>query len=213
MKKAFVLAWEAIAAAENRHAALVEHFHYLADTPGFKQVLETVMNSVVDISIKEDEDEVILYFPGNEKLYASAPDPELSENYPQSFYNVLSRHSCLYLENAQLWLGDHGLFNEGGGWYGALENEDSELVRFGLDTILSPLSDYSDLWLYHPGVKNSYGEPALYYLSHEGGDIDDPQDWNIGSLFLVRAAAVLDLKVALPAPAPPSRRSSLCKIW
>ena len=94
------------------------------------------------------------------------------------------------------------MFDEGDGWFDALEDEESDLLEFGLDTILSPMSDYSDLWLYHPGVKNAYGEPTLYYLSHEGGDIDNPQDWNIGSLFLARAARSLDLKVTLPTPAP-----------
>jgi Leucine-rich repeat (LRR) protein len=202
MEKAFVLAWKAIAAAEDRHAALIEHFWYLADAPGFEPVLEAVMKAVVDVTVndKENAEGLILHFPGNEKLYAYAPDPAPSESYPQSFRNVLLRHSELHLENAIITLGDHGLFDEGDGWYGALENEGSDLVEFGLDTILSPMSDYSDLWLYHPGVKNAYGEPTLYYLSHEGGDIDDPQDWNIGSLFLVRAADTLNLKIVLPAP-------------
>jgi hypothetical protein len=203
VEKAFILAWKALAAAEDRHAALVEHFRYLADTPGFEPVLEAVMKTVIDVTVtdEEDEEQLILHFQGGEKLYASAPDlgeyesPPEESSYPQSFRNVLSQHASLYLKNAMLMLGDQDSFD-------GLLREDSELIEFGMDAIVSPMFDCGDLWLYHPGVKNVYGEPKLYFLSHEGGDIHDPQDWNIGSLFLVLAAEALDLKVTLPTPAP-----------
>jgi Leucine-rich repeat (LRR) protein len=211
MEKEFVLAWKAIAAAEDRQAALVEHFRYLADTPGFEPVLEAVMKAVVDVTVDDKGlDQLILHFPGTEKLCAAAPAPDPSESYPQSFRNVLSRHSFLELEDAWVQLGDHGMFDD---WVDDLEAEGSELVEFGLDTILSPMSNYSDLWIYHPGVKNAYGEPALCYISHEGGDICDPEDWNIGSLFLSCAANVLKLDVALPAPAPSENAPEPADWW
>ena len=43
----------------------------------------------------------------------------------------------------------------------ALKDEDFELIEYGLENIVSPMSHYSDLWLYHPGVKNPQGEPVF----------------------------------------------------
>ena len=71
----------------------------------------------MSVSNEDDRDQLILRLPGNEALIAYAPDDAPSENFPDSFRKVLSRHAFLQLYHARIGLGDHGLFCESDGWW------------------------------------------------------------------------------------------------
>jgi hypothetical protein len=73
---------------------------------------------------------------------------------------------------------------EGGG-------ELAELITTA-DDILSPMSDYSDWWIFHSTKKNSQGEPLLCLFSHESCDIEEEVDCNAGELFLQKVAEQLE---------------------
>jgi len=189
--------WQTIVDAKDMHQALYDHFLYLCDTPGFEPLLKAVMNEALGVEIKNKA--LVVTFRGMEILTAQKPASKENAKYPKSFSAVLARHEHLSLRKAQRGIGVHGMFNEDDGWYEGLEDEGSELLDFGsLNKIISPMYDYSDLWLYHPAEKNPQGEPVLYYLSHEGGDIYNEQYCNIGSLFLKRFVSSLDLKIDIP---------------
>lgn len=191
--------WEDLVSAPNLPEALLAHFSYLADSPGYAQILKAITAKAHKVSINVERSCLEVGFPGGEKLSACLPATKINKKYPPSYQKLLKVHEDLYLEKAMLTLGDHGMFNEGDGWFEALEEEDSELLEHGpLSKIISPMMDYSDMWLYHPKERTPQGEPVLYYLSHEGGDIFDAQDCSIGSLFLRRMAENLGLEVEAP---------------
>lgn len=189
--------WQDITTANDLHNALYSHFLYLCDTPGFEPVLKAVMEEATRAEIKNNT--LVVTFRGMEMLTAHKPAKKENTRYPKSFNAVLAVHSHLSLRKAQRGIGEHDIFNEDDGWYEGLEEEGSELLSYGpLKNIISPMYDYSDLWLYHPEEKNPQGEPVIYYLSHEGGDIYKPQYCNIGSLFLKRFVSSLGIDIKIP---------------
>lgn len=191
--------WEELVSTPDLQEALLAHFSYLADSPGYTTILKDIVTKAHKVSINTEWHCLEVDFPGGEKLSAYLPASKISKKFPPSYQKVLRVHETLYLKNPMLTLGDHGMFNESDGWFEALEEEDSELLEHGsLSKIISPMMDYSDMWLYHPKERTPQGEPVLYYLSHEGGDIFDAQDCSIGSLFLQRMAKNLGLEVEAP---------------
>ncbi|EMN12240.1 hypothetical protein [Leptospira borgpetersenii] len=72
------------------------------------------------------------------------------------------------------------------------------LKRNPSEDIITPMLDSSDQWLFHTQDTNTFGEPIIYYLSHEGVDIEDPQPYNIGSLFLKRFAEIYGINIEIP---------------
>lgn len=189
--------WKKIVASKNKSKALVKHFSFLLDTPGFEPILEAVVNEVIDVTCSHEK--LIVIFPGNETLEAFPPSPKIPKNYPSSFQKILEKHEQIIFTNSRLHLGLHGNLSEEDGWVEVLEDEESELLALAKPSdLISPLWDYSDCWIYHPKEKNQFNEPVIYFLSHEGGDITDPQSHNAGGLFLKRCVETLDLEVSIP---------------
>ncbi len=176
--------------------ALVEHFSFLADNKGFEPVLEAVMARAHEVNLEGVTLQV--EFPGRKTLVCSPPaDPGDYAAWPKSFQNIVKHHETLaYPETGwSLNLGDVGNFE-----VEFLEDADSELLEYVDDPsdILCPITDYSDWWLYHPSEVNPAGEPALCFFSHEGGDIEDPVNYNAGSYFLMRIAGDLGCETVIP---------------
>uniref|UniRef100_UPI000774B34A leucine-rich repeat domain-containing protein n=1 Tax=Leptospira alstonii TaxID=28452 RepID=UPI000774B34A len=186
--------WQELAQAKGKHQALIRYFSHLADTPGFQPVLEAVMKEALEISCTKEA--LLVSFPGKEVLTVLAPAKKISSKYPESFQKLLAKHSLISLENAMLALGDHGNFDED--WHEFMEEGSVLTGIVKPENIVSPLWDYSDCWLYHPKEKNTFGEPVIYYVSHDGGDIDDAQPYNAGALFLKRCAEIMELDVEIP---------------
>lgn len=183
--------WQAITAANDLHQALVSHFSFLADSPDFQPVLAAVMKRAESVHVKEQK--LTIQFKGKVVMEAIAPAGNIPKRYPVTYRKVLQKHEKISI-NADIVLGDHGLFEPE--W---LEEVESELLEItDPEKIISPLWYGSDCWVYHPKKKNAFGEPVLYFLSHEGGDVGRPQPYNVGSFFLSKLADGLKLKVELP---------------
>lgn len=191
VQSSYMKDWLAIMEAKDLHKALETHFNYLADTPDFLPVLKSIIKMAEKVYV--DNQKLTIQFKGKVTLEATAPALDTVKRYPASFKKVLEKHQKLSL-NGDLILGEHGFFEPE--W---LEEVESELLDItDPEKIISPLWDGSDCWVYHPKEKNTFGEPVLYFLSHEGGDIDRPQPLNIGSFFLSRIAEKLKLEIELP---------------
>ncbi|EMY14391.1 leucine rich repeat protein [Leptospira weilii str. Ecochallenge] len=188
----FVKEWEEIVNAKDLHKALIRHFSYLADSPGYEKVLEAVMKEAVSAEIRSGN--LVIKF-GDDELVGSRPaNGNEYKKWPQSFKTLIAQHRHLGLESARVTLGDTDSFE---GDY--LEESDSEWLQYGdPNRVLCPIVDYSDWWLYHPKEKNSMGEPTIHFFSHEGGDVGEANDMNAGSLFLERVADKLNLPISIP---------------
>jgi Leucine-rich repeat (LRR) protein/predicted DNA-binding WGR domain protein len=190
--------------------ALVKHFSYLADTPGFEPVLNAVFEEAHGVS--EDEGNLIVSFRGERVLTASPPaDPVKYKDWPQSFQKCVSVHENLSFPDQgwALHLGDAGLFDST-----FLQEVESELLdSVDADDVLCPVTDYSDWWLYHPGVMNPWNEPGIAFFSHEGGDIEKPVFLNAGSLFLKLMAETLELACEVPEPGRETVDINEAKKW
>ncbi len=192
------------------HKALCDHFAYLADTPGFEPILSAIMQKAHSVEIEKNN--LIVSFPGNDKLTASPP-ADLSEykNWPKSFQKCVSVHEFLSFpeEGWAMYLGDAGNFEAE-----YLEEDESDLLDYTeAENVLCPITDYSDWWLYHPGKKNFSGEDSLCFFSHEGGDVDKPIEYKAGSLFLKMMAESLELEVEFPDNIGKKIDLSDIKIW
>lgn len=183
--------WQAIAEAKDLHQALANHFTYLADTPDFEPVLKAVVTTAERIDVNEQR--MKIQFKGKVTLEAFPPAVNISKRYPTTYKTVVAKHQKLSL-NGEIIIGEHGFFEPE--WLDEVESELLEIID--PEKIISPLWFGSDCWLYHPKEKNAFGEPVLYFLSHEGGDIERPQPFNIGGFFLSKLAERLKLKIELP---------------
>ncbi|MDI7237793.1 WGR domain-containing protein [Leptospira santarosai] len=187
----YLKAWGEICNAKNLQLALIDHFSYLADSPGFEDIPQILFAESKSVSCTKEQLTVI--FRSGEILRAYPPKPEISAEYPESYKKLLARHKLIELERARLKLGDHKQFE-----VELLEDIESELLEITeAKNIICPLWDYSDCWLYHPEEKNMMGEPNIHYLCHEGGDIENATPYNAGALFLRRCCESLKIKFAV----------------
>jgi len=178
-----------LTAAPDLHKALVDSFSFLADSDGFAPVLEAIMKQVESVEMQDDgydRDAIYLRFPGDDEpelIYGEVEDEDYSA-YPQSYQKIVD--SCMYI-----------IFPDDGGW--ALQfGNDSFNTEETKDKILSPLSDFSDWWIYHPTAKNPQGEPLLCLVSHGTRKTVKAVSCNIGSLLLKRMAESMNIKNIVP---------------
>lgn len=186
----YLLQWEAIVNAPDQKKALLAHFAYLADSPQYDKLLVEIMDGIDGVSIVDGS--LIVSFQMGIELSANKPEEVIPEHFPASFKEKLKRHQFLGVDEYQIILGDQGLFCESDGWFEEM-NEWRNICD--LNDVISPLTEGPDLWLYHPTEKNSSGEPRLYFRAHDGGDVEDPRDINIGALFLEQLASLLEIDV------------------
>jgi hypothetical protein len=135
-----VTIWEILQGSLLR-GSLTDAFSYLADSPGFDRILDSVMSKA--LSAKEVKGTLVISFPGGEMLTAGSPATKITDHFPDSFKQFLMRHKFLELKNARIILGDHG-YLEADEW---LDGSDwLEIVP--AEKIVSPLWRYSDCWVY-----------------------------------------------------------------
>ncbi|WP_036076027.1 WGR domain-containing protein [Leptospira weilii] len=200
IKADYLKEWQAIVDSEDLHKALINHFSYLADTPGYDKILQMVMNQAVKATIGipeyQDEKTLIIEFPGKNKLFTYAPAKEKGKKYSRSFQKILNKSSLLRTEGTgEFYLGIHNMFESE--WF---ENLDSELLEYVKpEQIITPLYYNSDVWLFHPKEKNQFGEPVIYFFAHDGGgECTDPEEVNAGALFLKLIAEAWGIKIEMP---------------
>ncbi|EMP82566.1 WGR domain protein, partial [Leptospira santarosai str. CBC1531] len=195
--------WEAIVDAKDIHKALIKHFSYLADNPRFQTLLEVVFEKARSVSCNSEALKVT--FPKFEMI-ATPPMQQIPENYPRSYQNLLKKHETIELSEFQYVLGEHGYFDREVQkiWFEDFrdsEEVDSLILEFAqAENLQCPVCDGTsgNFWIYHPGKKNSSGEPIIYYLESDGAEmIGDPQPCNAGSVFLKILANSLDMQMAV----------------
>ncbi len=160
-----------------------EHFRYLADGPGSDALLDAIFATVRGVAA--DGDRIAVDF-GNDRVLSASPPADLAPygQWPSGFLNAVLRHGELAFPNRNGWgliLGDHGNY----------EGDEK-----------SPLRDFSDWYVYDREQLTPLGEPAIAFVSHEGGGIARATGFGLGTTFLRRIAEILELNVDLPAPAP-----------
>ncbi|MDI7229973.1 hypothetical protein QMM87_15070 [Leptospira santarosai] len=199
-KNAGLESLEKLASSDNIVKGLAKHFSYLADSPGFELVLEQIMREAKSVEISKQNGNLIVKFD-EDILTASPPlDKKKLGKWPKSFQNLMTVHGSLSLEKAQLYLGPNGAFESEDlfEYLDDLEDKQDILGEINADEILSPITDYSDWWLYHPTKKNKEGQPLLFFYSHEGY-ILEKRGCNVGSLFLELLAEKLKIPINIPA--------------
>jgi predicted DNA-binding WGR domain protein len=183
--------WEKIVTAADKPQALAEHFSYLADTPEQVETLRGLLQQIMDkcAGVKIEDDMLVMTFDDDNEINASAPLAKINPKYPKTFQAVLQKHAHIHWEEnmfdlAEIDVGDIGI-------------EDEDLAEYGIKSVFNLTGciwDYSDCWFFHPKKKNSYGEPQLVFLDHEGGD-PALHRINVGSAFIYRWAENLDIEV------------------
>lgn len=178
--------WRTIVEAKDLHKALILHFSYLVDSPGYDRVLEGVMQEALGAEIFENK--LLIDFPA-EVLFARPPaDSERYKEWPESFQKLVAKHEGLELDEAGLYLGDYREFGESYVREFDKTIDDSSKIR-------SPIGDGSNYWFYHPRNKNSNNESTLYSLTYEDTVVSDPEGRKAGSLFLSRMSEILGLYI------------------
>jgi hypothetical protein len=185
-------AYQKITAATSLQAGLVQHFSYLVDTPAYadkmQKVLEQIMAIATGVELKDDM--LVVHFTGDDghemDWECHPPTAAPDKRYPENFRRCLQKHSHIHcgafmFDLAECCADDIGEID----WV-ELEIDDS-------DSLVCPVWDYSDCWIYHPERKNTHGDPALCLLSHESAELTEESDYNVGTLFLVRSAKMLRL--------------------
>jgi predicted DNA-binding WGR domain protein len=197
------------------HVALIEHFSYLVDTPGFERVLSAVMSVASEMTMKKD----VLHIKLNSETVLVAEPPLNAakyEGYPESFRRLMAQHSSLSIDypiNCSLYASDSFMDD---GWGEGCE----ELEKY--DDVKTAINIGSDLYIYHPEEKNTFGESVLYFLDHEEGSLGASEDMNAGSLFLTKLCEILEIKVEIPKvklpakikmPSATAKPQELDEIW
>ncbi|EKO35287.1 WGR domain protein [Leptospira santarosai str. CBC379] len=187
-KNAYLEEWETLIKAQDLPKALVQHFSYLIDYPGYDRLLEAVMQKASNVRIEENTLQIL--FSDDYLLSASPPSssPEEFSEWPESFRKLTEVHEFIEFGSSapyiarDLVLGDHGSFLDEYINDETFENAESPLIY-----------NQSDWWIYHPEEKNEHGQSMLYRVSHENGNVKESFPHNIGSLFLKRIADCLEI--------------------
>ncbi|EMO53824.1 WGR domain-containing protein [Leptospira noguchii] len=194
----YLNAWKTIANAKNLTKALIEHFSYLADIAGFESVLEAIFKTAS--KAESDKENLIISFNQGHTLIASPPaNPDNYKKWPVSFQRLISHHKLLtFGKSKDIVLGDSGRFD-----FDLLDDADTvrQLFLEKSTNVRSPLftkKPNHTFWLYHPELKNTHGEPALFPCTHELEDEMNPVFNNAGALFLEAVANELYLDVKIP---------------
>ncbi|EMO43727.1 WGR domain-containing protein [Leptospira santarosai] len=205
--------WEELANSKSLHRDLTRHFIYLADTPGFEPVVAAMMQKAQKAEIREDL--LVIHFEEGRVITASPP---VSSNpyvkWPASFQKLIQQHGrIVFGKYGDIQLGDHGIFD-----FDMFDDGDDvfELFKGKGANARSPLfsnAPNKTSWLYHPKLKNSQGEPAIFPCTHELEDEIDPVYSNVGSLFLERVADKMYLTISIPETAPTNSTSQENASW
>lgn len=132
---------------------------------------------------------------------ASTPN----KKYPNTFAKALLQHNSIRFDNekniegvvSEITLGncyfEFDIYDEGDEVYELFKNKESSLICALHER------DVAD-WIYHPELKNSGGEFALFPVIHEEEDQINPVEENVGVLFISAIAKKLGIKTAAPTP-------------
>jgi hypothetical protein len=140
--------------------------------------------------VELDNDRLMVHFTtgdGEDCIWECMPPKEnINESYPASFRRCLQKHSSIHYETFMFDLSECNANNIGEINWEQLDIKEPE-------SVVCPVWDYSDCWIYHSKHKNADGEHALCLLSHESATITQKPDCNVGTLFLLHWAEFFDI--------------------
>jgi hypothetical protein len=168
---------------------LIEHFSYLADTPGYKNVLDEIMSKAKLVSKTHDRLcwRIMFDNKGSQLEVVTGPplDNKEASDFPDYYRSLVAAHSWLRI-------GDYELHS-----YGQDFDEDEEWgnvpkeFRQEMENLFSPIRCGSNLIFYHPYEKNDQGFPMICYTSSQS--IESIYGINAGAYMLNYLASLLDI--------------------
>ena len=192
----FKAAWQAVASAKDLPKALAAHLDFLCDTPACKKVLKALCATATEASSSASALTVVFKSPdgtdleGEEwTLEASPPfTGTFAKNVPASHRRFCQHHNGMSLDGPDIPLGFSGVSAkgalEGGGFEDDyLEEGDPDVYEAFNEAgvpIIDPIGHHQDFVLYNFLKKTKLGEPALQFMSHEGGGLEPPYDLSLG---------------------------------
>ena len=198
--------WRARCAAPDRAAAFREHFALLAQTDACRALLTRISGQVRGLRI--DGQDLVIEFPERvierergdrdvtpSRLRCMAPYSGPAAALPVSVEAVLRLHNGMRGEEALApleWFVFDGtrFMLEWSLWWRADSEDPEELFA---EPPQIPLTDGNDIWLLHPTISMSSGEPALVRMSHETALLSGPLGFGAGGAFLRLLALQLGL--------------------
>jgi hypothetical protein len=104
----YINKWKTIVSAKVLKKALLKHFSYLADSPGYTKVLKSIIQKVKQARIVKNALEI--KFMGGDVMSCHAPSTKSSLNsYPVSFQKIVSQHEITVVKEKMLLGDDRGV--------------------------------------------------------------------------------------------------------
>lgn len=191
----FKAAWAALVNAKNLPEALEQHLSFLCDTPACKKVLKDLCAAATSAKASDETLTVVFTSPDGTEFEGEEWTMEASPPYtgkydklvPKSHQRFASVHNGMSLEGLDVPLSFSGV-NDGMLTGSSFEDEyleesEPELYEKFQDKelpIVDVIGHHQDWVLYNFLKKTKLGEPALQYISHEGGGLDAPYDQSLG---------------------------------
>lgn len=205
--------WEVLVSAKDFKRELVKHFSYLADNKGFDAVLKQVIDHVTAVTITDSCLE-LKFQEGEPVLKCAAPATKMKASQPEGLQNFLGVHqqlTCDSLVFGSTQSLDFGMYDPDDKVYQLYKGKAKNVQEAGCDAI----DNYTN-WLYHPTLKNSSGNEALFPVIHELENEVVCIDNNIGSLFLQRLVQLQQWDIDIPELAeikPPDSSPNQLENW
>ncbi|PJZ58834.1 WGR domain-containing protein [Leptospira barantonii] len=215
--------WNRIVESSEPKEALRSHFQVLTETEECKEVLNQIVSKIEDIYVENDQFVFTLpwHYDEETKVHIRWSSPYLGKIHPSvpgstakfvSVFNGVSFNhdnddfANLYVEGVRPY-GEKSARVEGdGGW-------EEEILEEGEDWWISPLEivekDFGDVqcfgaydecqnwFVFHPIVKNKFGELGITTVSHESCELDETVvRYGMGGFVLREIASwILDLQI------------------
>lgn len=182
--KTYLENWERIIAAKDLKNALIKHFSVLADSKGFSEVLEEIMDLATSARIEKGL-LIVKFQEDDEELACYPPEYTRFSDYPVSMQNIAAVHG-------QIFCGDSLILGYSGDFDFGIYDEDDQVFKLfdgngeNLKAAIWETVSNNTYWSFHPSAKNTSGQAALFPIIHELEDDIDPVDINPGSIFLER---------------------------
>ncbi|RHX88325.1 TPR end-of-group domain-containing protein [Leptospira stimsonii] len=199
----FLKSWNQIVESSEQKEALRKHFQFLIETEECKILLDQILSQITDVKIEEDQlivtlpwsydDETPIHlcwqkpFPG--KIHTSVPKSmaefvsifngveikHAEDDYPTFAIRGISANANspelpATVKDDSSW--EKEVLEEGESWWIA----PLEIVGKSFSDVqsLGAFDDCQNWLVYHPFIKNKYGEPAISCVDHGSCDLEPP---------------------------------------
>ncbi|MBE8399900.1 TPR end-of-group domain-containing protein [Leptospira borgpetersenii] len=219
----YLTTWNAVLEAPDRKKALRSHFEILTETEQCAEILDEIVSKIEEIYIENDQFVFTLpwHYDEETKVHIRWNAPyigRIHSSVPHSMakfvtnFNGVSFHhdnddfATLYVEGIRVYGKKTARVARDGGW-------EEEILEEGDDWWIAPLEileqDFEDVqcfgafdegqnwFVFHPVVKNRFGELAITTVSHESCEMDEAVvRYGMGGFILREIASwILDIEI------------------